>query len=151
MTDKKLEAQIKKMASVIKKQQALLNKFAQCLQGDPLCDTDGNILGDDKKAKPAPQPKPLPKPAKPDQNKADAVGMLPADLKAALDIAVPHLKGALNLELDGQTLNVRYNADLVKGGASKVQQALAAALANTGYSVLNCLGEMNPTWRPNFV
>lgn len=143
---------IKKMADIIKKQQALLNKFAQCMPGDPLCDPDdGKILETQKKPEPKPAPKPAPAPKKPDTNKADfGNGMLPQDLKSALDVAAPNLKGLLSLTVDGQNVSIKYNADKIHG-ASKIQQAVQSALANTDYSVVSCVGEMNPTWRPNFV
>ncbi len=139
---------IKKMAAIIKKQQLLLNKFAECLPGDPLCDTEGNILETNKK--PEPKPAPTPPTKKPDTNKADFGSSLPEDLKSALAVAVPNLKGLVNLTLDGQNVNVKYNADKIHG-ASKIQQALQNALGNSGYTVVSCLGEMNPTWRSNFV
>jgi hypothetical protein len=113
---------VNKLASIVKKQQKLIQKMAESLD---LVDSNDAAGG--------------------------PVSNLPADLASALAVGAPTLKGALNLEVKGQTVSVRYNADMVRIGATKVKQAVEAALAGTEYQVVGCIGEFNPQWQPNFV
>jgi hypothetical protein len=172
MDNKKLLQQMAKMASVLKKQQKIIEKLAQShLPGDPL---DGDIgdykapsdlLGDKKPAPkpPAPAPKPAPKPVAPkptvrqptsftrehpDTNAAS--DGLPPDLLAALEQGASEFKTALHLEVKGNTVDVGYNTDVVAEKASEVQAKLKAALLPAGYTVTQCIGYSNPGWTPSF-
>lgn len=146
---KKLEQKINKMASVIAKQQKIIEKLAQCLQGDPLCGIDGKMLDEkDDKKKPAPSPKPAQ--PKPDTHKAeDALARLPQDLLLALEANAPQLKGSLLVQPQGNSLEVKYNANRVKGGANAVKSMLEQALSGTGYQLGGVVGVMDSTFKAN--
>ncbi len=169
MDNKKLLQQMAKMASVLKKQQKIIERLAQShLPGDPL---DGEIMGEDHfsdKPKPAPKPpapapKPAPKPVAPkptvrqptsftrehpDTN--SAADGLPADLLAALEQGASDYKTALHLEVKGNTVDVGFNTDVIAEKATEVQSKLKAALLPAGYTVAQCIGYSNPGWTPSF-
>ena len=83
-------------------------------------------------------------------------GLLPSNLVAALEAGAPGLKGALNVKINGKSLDISYNADYVKGklglSSNDVKRVLTNAVAPT-YEIVNVIGYTNPdktTWKPNF-
>jgi hypothetical protein len=132
---------LKKLLKIAQKQQAIIEKLAQFvptgLKGDPLDPT----LPGDAGAKTAPQAAKPPMPA-------PAANALPPDVKSGLDASTPHLRGSLNVKVDGKTVSVGYNADRIKQHATEVKNSLQRALP--GYQVLDPIGYSNPNWHPNY-
>jgi hypothetical protein len=78
-----------------------------------------------------------------------APGGLPPDVKDALDKAVPNLRGALKVTVNGKDLSVAFNADKVKDRPSDLKKKMEGALGGA-YTVSDVIGHMNPAWKPNY-
>ncbi len=87
--------------------------------------------------------------AKPGQMQVGPTSSLPSDIVAALDKANPKLKGALNLSVNGKTVNVRYNKVKLPYWGADVKKVLQTALP--GYSVADPIGQTpDADWHPNY-
>lgn len=140
---------IKKLASIVSKQQKIIEKLAQFaptgLPGDPL---DPTLPGNAPTS--MPQPGAHPSASKEKSAPDTKAGGLPGDLKSALDAKAPNLKGSLLVTVNGKSLNIAFNADRVKDRPSDLKNKLNSALSDAGYSVTDIIGHMNPAWKANY-
>lgn len=143
----KTDEKIERLLKIVKAQQKIIEKLAQFypsgLKGDPLDPTLPGFHAKPTEKRPIDRTFPEQKPVVP--------GALPAAVKAALDHAVPQMKGSLFLNIDGKNVSLNFNADRIRGKATDVQNAVQKALAPLGYKVLQTIGFNKPTWHPNYL
>lgn len=144
---------IKRLLAVVQKQQKIITKMAQDpfshsgLPGDPLDPDIGSPAPAPKPGGSAPKPKPKSAPA---PAPAPARGALPPDVKSALDVAnLPQLKGNTLVTVNGNTLNIAFNADKIKDRPTDLKNKLNSALGGD-FTVGQIIGYNNPNWKPNY-
>jgi hypothetical protein len=163
---KKLEEKLAKLASIVVKQQKIIQKMAQYdpkynpgqpgydPKFDPMNPSIGDYNPDPEKPavppKPAPAPVPMPKPGQASADDTSYADDFPPDFAAAVEANAPQLKGSMNVNVSGSTVSVKYNSNRVKGGPNAVKSLLQQALAGTGYLVNDVVGVMDPEFKANF-
>lgn len=74
---------------------------------------------------------------------------LPEDVKQLLNVGAPGVKGMLQLDVDGNRVSVKYNADRWTHGASSLKKVLTNALSPK-YLVGDPIGYFNAMWKSNY-